>query len=64
MSKKKTNLKWKWSKGLKPTNRTFQEVIVSARQNVIATNGRLYTTEEVVQLVNEARKELRENGEI
>ena len=60
---KKTNLNWKWSKGLKPTNRTFNEIISSTRQSVIKTNGRLYTTEEVIQLVDEARKELCEKGE-
>ena len=61
---KKTNLNWEWSEGLKPSNRTFEEVIASARESVIKANGRLYTTEEAIQLVEEARKEFREKGEI
>ena len=64
MTEKKTNLNWEWSEGVKPSGRPIEEVLEEAKQNVIATNGRLYTTEEVIQLVDEARKELRENGEI
>lgn len=60
---KKTNLNWEWPEGLKPSNRSFKEIIASTRQAVIETNGRLYTTEEVIQLVEEARKELREKGD-
>ena len=61
---KKTNLNWEWSEGVKPSGRPIKEVIAETKQNIIATNGRLYTTEEAIQLVEEARKELREKGEI
>lgn len=60
---KEINLNWKWSEGLEPTNRTFEEIIVSTQQAVIESNGRLYTEEEAIQLVDEARRELREKGE-
>ncbi len=45
-------------KNLKPTNRTFDEIIASTRESVIKSNGRLYTVEEVIQLTEEARQDL------
>lgn len=47
-------------KELKPTNRTFNEIIASARESVIKANGRLYTVEEAIQLTEEAREYYRE----
>lgn len=64
MSNKITNLNWKWSEGMEPSGRPIEEVLSSARREFIEKNGRLYTTEEVIQLVDEIRKELRENGEV
>ncbi len=43
-------------KNLKPTNRTFDEIIASARKSVIKANGRLYTVEEAIKLTEEARE--------
>lgn len=51
-------------KELKPTNRTFSEIIASARESVIKANGRLYTVEEVIRLTEEAREYYREKEKI
>lgn len=64
MEERKINLNWEWPKGMKPSGRNFNEVIESVHQSVIKENGRLYTEEECIQLVDEIRKELRAKGEL
>lgn len=62
MANTKTNLDWKWSENIKPTGRPLDEVLADARKEFLEKEGRLYTTEETIQLVDEIRKELREKG--
>lgn len=58
----KDNFNWKWSKGMKPSGRPIKDVLDDARKEFLAKEGRLYTTEEVVQLVDDIRKELHEKS--
>lgn len=60
VSKKEVNLNWKWSEGIKPSGRPIKDVLDNARKEFLEKEGRLYTTEEVVQLVEDIRKEIRE----
>lgn len=53
-------LKWKWSKGIKPTERSLSETMESMRNTTIEENGRLLTEEEAIQITDEIRDELRE----
>lgn len=60
MSKKEINLNWQWSKGIKPSDRPIKDVLADARKEFLEKEGRLYTEEEVAQLVDNIRKELRQ----
>lgn len=58
MANEKINFNWKWSKGMKPSGRPIEDVLADARKEFLEKEGRLYTTEEVAQLVDNIRKEL------
>jgi len=53
-----------WLKKLKPTNRTLAEIADDERKITRKAYGRLLTEEEVIQMVDEAREDLRKKGEI
>ncbi|MCD7730735.1 MAG: hypothetical protein LUI05_04475 [Oscillospiraceae bacterium] len=53
-----------WLKNLKPASRTLSEIADEERENTRKAYGRLLTEEEVIQMVDEAREELRKKGEI
>lgn len=61
---KKTNLNWQWSKGVKLSGRPIEDVLADARKEFLEKEGRLYSTEEVIQLVNNIRKELRQKEKL
>lgn len=63
-SENEINLNWKWSEGIEPSGRPIKDVLDNARREFLEKEGRLYSTEEVVQLVDDIRKELREKGKI
>ena len=48
-----------WLEKLKPTNRTLTEIADDELENTKNKFGRLLTEEEIVQMVDEARKDLR-----
>ncbi len=62
MEKVKTSLDWKWSENVKPMDKPIDEILADARKEFLEKEGRLYTTEEVITLVDEIRKELYKKG--
>ncbi len=58
------DVKLDWLKNLKPTDRTLMEIADDQREITKKAYGRNLTEEEVIQMVDEARKELREKWKL
>ncbi len=58
MTTEEINFNWNWSKGMKPSGRTIEEVCESAREDFFKANGFYPTVEDAVKFTDEVRREI------